>query len=524
MKFEFGDFILNLPSGQLLRGNEEVALEPRAFAVLSHLVQNHHRLITKDELVEVIWGGRFISDAAISTVIKTVRRAVDDDGKAQKLVRTMHGRGFRFVGTLREIETAKVSEDVPAELERPNAIEPPEGGRPSIAVLPFRRIGQADTYDAIADAVPSELISSFSRLRWLHVVARGSTFRFRDVELDKSEIHRVLGAKYCLTGDVEIFGTELAITVELSDTRNNVVLWGERLSGKIDDVHQMRIDIVNLVTSSLELHISINEAARARLRQPEFLDAWSLYHLGLRHMYRFNPRDNAIAADHFARATVLDPNFARAYAALSFTSFQVAFLNYKPDATTEIADAERFAEKCVELDPTEAFGNFTYGRSQWLRGDPNAGQAWIQRSISLSPSYASAIYAHGWGDMMAGRGHDAVKQYDHAMALSPLDPFLYAMQTAKGFALLHENDLQAACEWANKGAHAPGTHYLCLAIAAGINKIAGNETRANNWTAHTFERRPDASVAQFFKAFPLEDQRVSTALRQALQELGFPDE
>lgn len=523
MKFHFDEFILDLSLGQLSRRNEDVAVEPRAFALLSYLVENRERLISKDELVEKIWDGRFISDAAISTLIKTARRAVDDDGKSQKLIRTVHGRGFRFVGSLQKPDVARVTPDVPPESEPQGLQQAMAGGRPSIAVLPFRQIGQSETYGAMADAVPSELIASLSRLRWLRVVARGSTFRFRDGAPDMTEVRNALGATYCLTGDVEIFGSNLAISVELSDTRDGQIVWGERMSGKIDDVHQMRIDIVNLVISALELHISLNEAEHARLRAPESLDAWSLFHLGLRHMYRFNRTDNAIAESHFTRATELDPEFARAYAALSFTNFQVAFLNYKADASVEIANAQRFAERSVELDPMDPFGNFTYGRSQWLRGEPENGQAWIERSINLSPSFARAIYAHGWADVMAGRGVAAVEQLDTAMALSPLDPFLYAMQSAKGLALLHENDLQAASSWADQGARQPGAHYLIGAIAAGINQIAGNEGQAQYWADQTLKRRPDASIAQFFVAFPFRDEPVSKALQDALATLGIPD-
>jgi TolB-like protein len=318
------------------------------------------------------------------------------------------------------IPAAPAAEPVPAMPSGPDI----DGGRPSIAVLPFRLIGSTEAYGAIADAVPAELISSLSRLRWLRVVARGSTFRFRDATPDLDAIREKLGAGYCLSGDVEVFGSGLAISVELSDTREGRVVWGERLSGKVDDVHQMRSDIVNLVTSSMELHISLNEAERVRLRSPESLDAWSVYHVGLRHMYRFNRNDNTIAAQLLTRATELDPGFARAYAARSFTQFQIAFLRYETDTTAAIENARRFAEKCVELDPFDPFGNFTYGRSHWLRGDPEAGQAWLERAVSLSPSFAQGIYAPGWADMMAGRGREAVRQYDTAIGLSPLDPFL----------------------------------------------------------------------------------------------------
>ncbi len=522
MIYCFGPFSLNLTLGQLSRDGEEVAVEPRAFTLLCYLVENRDRLVTKDELVEHVWAGRFITDTAISTLIKTARRALDDDGKAQRLIRTVHGRGFRFVGT--------VEMTVLAEVRRDTAPDPAPGGpaqepgeQPSIAVLPFRLIGQTQTYGAIADAVPSELISSLSRLRWLKVVARGSTFRFRGEMPDMDAIRTKLGASYCLSGEVEIFGSDLALTVELADTRDGRIVWADRQSGKVDDVHQMRTDIVNHVTMAMELHISLNEAERARLRAPQTLDAWSLYHLGLRHMYRFNATDNAIAADHFARAVALDPNFARAHAARSFTSFQAAFVNYGSDRDVDIDNARRFAERCLELDPMDPFGNFTYGRSYWLRNDHDSGQTFLDKAIGLSPSFSHGMYAHAFTNLIAGRGAEAVAKLDDAIRLSPLDPFLYAMQSAKGFSLAHMGDLDQACHWLDAGSRQPGAHYLVSIIAAAINRIADNNDQARHWTERTLQLRPDASIEQFFVAYPLRDPALRSTVHTALRDLGFAE-
>lgn len=522
MIYRFDPFTLDLSLGHLLRDGEEVAIEPRAFALLCYMVENRGRLISKTELVENIWGGRFISDTAISTLIKTARRAVDDDGKAQRLIRTVHCRGFRFAGTVTPSAAAEIRQVFSGDTT-PDGTAEIFGGQPSIAVLPFRQIGESEAFRAIADAVPSELISSLSRLRWLKVVARGSTFRFRDDTPNMDSIRTALGASYCLTGDVEIFGANLVLSVELVDTRDSHIVWGDRLSGKIDDVHQMRTDIVNLVTSAMELHISLNEADRARLRSPESLDAWSLYHLGLRHMYRFNASDNAIAADHFARAVKLDPGFARAHAARSFTSFQSAFVNYRSDRIVEIENARRYAEKCLELDPMDPFGNFNYGRSYWLLNDHESGQTFLERSVGLSPSFSHGMYAHAFTNLMAGRGAQAISELETAISLSPLDPFLYAMQTAKGFSLLHTGDLGQACQWADIGSRQPGAHYLVTVIAAAIHQIAGNPAQAQYWAERTLQLRSNASIQQFFQAYPLRDETVKHSVQSSLVELGFSE-
>lgn len=544
MKYGFGDFSIDTALGELHRDGDVVAVEPRAFALLCFLVENRDRMVTKDDLIEALWGGRVVSDAAISTVVKNARKVLDDDGKAQRFIRTIHGRGFRFVAEGVSVESGKERGTASRNAEvrggdEPAKVEGHAGARdglildvdipaldkigqgPSVAVLPFQALGALDAYGAIADAIPSELISSLSRLRWLKVVARGSSFKFRDRQPDLELVRRSLGANYCLVGDVEVFPPTLAIALELSDTRTGRVIWAERLSGKIEDVHQMRSEIVALVTSALELHIPLNEVELARLKAPESLDAWSVYHLGLQHMYRFTKDDNLLAASYLKRATDLDPNFARAFAARSFTSFQAAFLRYGADRQVDVNEAQQFAERSLELDPLDPFGNFNFGRVHWLNEEPEAGQAWIQRSISLSPSFAQGHYAHAWADAMAGDSTSALDHLDKAIALSPLDPFLYAMQSAKGFALMQTGDLVAAGYWAEQGARQPGAHHLIAAVAAAINKLAGEEEKAAYWTRVALSKRPDTSVAQFLNAFPFEDPAVRQLYSDAMLSLGF---
>ncbi|MGI9325164.1 MAG: winged helix-turn-helix domain-containing protein, partial [Pseudomonadales bacterium] len=214
MIYAFDQFRLDLQRGELRRNDAELSLEPRAFALLCLLIENHDRLVSKDEVLEKVWDGRIVSDTAISTVIKSTRKVLGDDGSTQRFIRTVRGRGYRFAAVVRLVG-AEPNPLVPSELPHsPEAVQP----RPSLAILPFSLVGYAGELSAIADAIPAELISSLSRLRWIQVIARGSSFRFRDQDPNLDVIRETLGANYCLTGIVEIFSNALTIAVELSDT------------------------------------------------------------------------------------------------------------------------------------------------------------------------------------------------------------------------------------------------------------------------------------------------------------------
>jgi len=527
MIYRFGPFELDLARVELRADGEACPVEPQVFALIALLVENRERLVSKDELIEKVWDGRIVTDAAIASRVKSARQALGDDGQAQRFIRTVHGRGFRFVAEARAAHDVTATPAIAAESAsagrtEPAAVELQERvTRPSIAVLPFRLIGDAGPYAAIADALPHELIAELSRLRWLFVTARGSSFRLRAPDADLREIGRLLGVHYCLSGTVEVTGARLAVTVELADTRDTSVVWADRYAGAVDDVHQVREDIRSRVLGALEIQIPFHEAHLARLTVTENLDAWSAYHLALQHMYRFNRADNAAAAALFTQAVRQDPGFARAHAGLSFVHFQTAFLRHTDDLAGEIELARRFAQRGVDLDPLDPFVNFAMGRTFWLEGDLERGLGWLERSTSISPNYAQGIYARAWTETLAGRGLEGRRHVDLAMRLSPLDPLYYAMLGTRAFTHMVLGEDGLAADWAERAARSPGAHVLIAMIASVAHALAGDPGRARDWAANVRERNPALTRGDFFRAFPMKPEGTRARTSDALAQLGF---
>jgi len=231
MIYGFENFELDTLKAELRKDGADVALEPQVFSLLCLLIENAERLVSKDEIIEKVWDGRIVSDSALASRIKTLRAALGDDGKAQRFIRTAHGQGFRFVA---ETRNRAAPPSAPDERDEPR---PDLSAKPSIAILPFRLVGVAGANAGVADALPDELISVLARLRWLFVIARGTAFRFRPPEQDVVEIGAALGVRYCLTGTIEITGDKIVVAVELAETKNGGVIWGERFSTQIDDIH-----------------------------------------------------------------------------------------------------------------------------------------------------------------------------------------------------------------------------------------------------------------------------------------------
>jgi TolB-like protein len=514
MLYRFESFELDTARVELRENGEARPVERQVFALLALLVENRERLVSKDEILEKVWDGRIVSEAAVSSRVKSARQALGDDGKSQRFIRTVHRQGFRFVASVR------AERDEPVVVETTTGpTEPAE--RPSIAVLPFRLVGDAGPWAAIADALPHELIAELSRLRWLFVTARGSSFRLRAADIDANEVGRLLGVRYCLSGTVEVAGSRLAVTLELVDTRSGGVVWADRFAGAIDAVHSIRAEIRARILAALEVQIPLHEASLARLTVTANLDAWSAYHLGLQHIYRFNRKDNAAAAALFAHAVARDPGFARAHAGLSFVHFQTAFLRNTDDVPAEVALARRHAERGVDLDPLDPFVNFTMGRTFWLEGDLDGSLGWLERSTAISPNYAQGIYARAWTETLAGRGLEGRDHVDFAMQLSPLDPLYYAMLGTRAFTHIAQGEDVEAAAWAERAARSPGAHVLIAMIAAAAQALAGDEARAAAWAASVRERNAALARADFFRSFPMKSAAMRKRMSEALERLGF---
>ncbi len=519
MIYQFEQFELDMARFELHEDGAVHPLEPQVFALLAYLVEHRDRLVPKNELFEKLWDGRVVTDSALTSRIKSARQAVGDSGKAQRFIKTIHSKGFRFVADVQITHSPSLV--LPGDgTEKPDvSIETSQ--RPSIAVLPFRNLADASPYDTLAEGLAHELITELARLRWLLVIARGSSFRFREANLDLREVGRLLGVRYCLSGGLEVSGRQITVMTELADTRTGEVIWGERYTGYVDDVHAVRAEIKSKILTSLEIQIPLHEAARARLISSDNLDAWSAYHLGLQHLYRFNRKDNAAAAELFGRAVKQDENFARAHAGLSFVHFQTAFMHQTDDIPGEIALARSCAQRGLDIDPLDPFANFTMGRSYWLVSDLDSARSWLERATSLSPNYAQGMYALAWTNTIAGAEQDGRDQLDLAMRLSPLDPLYYAMLGARGFTHIARGEYAEAVVWTDQAARSPGAHVFMALLAAVAQALAGDTSRAAAWAADVRERGPLLSGVDFFRGYPVKAEPMRTKIADALQGLGF---
>lgn len=289
------------------------------------------------------------------------------------------------------------------------------------------------------------------------------------------------------------------------------------------EIAAFREVVASAVLAALELRIPLHEADRAQRKSFEALDAWEAFHLGLRHVYRFTREGNAEAARLFERATVLDPYFAPAFAARSFTSFQDVVMSYTTDRDRSVTEVRRFAERGIEIDPLDPASNFAMGRNLLLSRDAEGGVEWLDRALDLNPSYAKAHYSRGFAKLWSPRVDDAGASIAASIRLSPLDPLMGPMLSNLGVVALGAGRLAEAADLAARGARRAPNHFILVMMAAATAALTGDFAAAARWREAVLARMPGASVAQFRGAVPYSAPGIGQMIGEGLRLAGFPD-
>jgi len=520
MRFTFADFTLDADSFELKRGSRLVALEKKNFELLKFLLENRSTAVSKDDILAAIWPSVTVTDASLSTAIGQIRKALGDDGRAQKFIRTIHGFGFRFVAEV-SIPGDQFSSAVAPMSPDVSAPDTYHTNRPTLAVLPFSLIGAEAQTDAIAEAIPAELIATLSRLRWIKIIARGSSFRFSNTPSDFGDVLSQLNATYVLTGTVEVQGDKNVIIVELTDCRTHTLVWAQSFVVKRDDVLQTRERIARDIVSVLEIQVPLNEADRLVHVPSENLDAWGHYHLGVRHMQSYSRKNNLIAEGHLKKALALDPSFARAEAALSYTEFQNHFQMFDTDTSRHRTLALQHAERAIAKDQLDPYCALNYGRAKWLYGEVEEAMVWAERALNLNPNYAFGRYNNAIFHNILCNAETAELEVSDALTLSPLDPHRHWMLATKGLATLLKGDDAEAVTCVEQALHAPIPHLYIFMISAIVFSCTGHEEKARACVMRVRERGVPFGSRDFLFHYNFRDHARRTKIEDALTQLGI---
>jgi DNA-binding SARP family transcriptional activator/TolB-like protein len=403
----------------------------------------------------------------------------------------------------------------------PAAAESRPRRRRSIAVMPFSETTgpEASGRARLADGLTEDIITRLAKLRVLFVIARGTVYALGERGIGAQEAGRLLQVEYIASGSVRRHPDRLSVVVEVVDTEDARIVWTDEIQGGLDETFSVLDSIVDRIVTAIADGIEAAECQRALLRPPSSLDAWQAYHRGLWHMYRFTADDNLQAAQLFQAALALDPTFSRAYAGLSFTHFQSAFLQLTPDADRHVQLALRSAGESIRADDRDPAAHWALGRALWLDRQQDESLTELQRSVELSPNFALGHYTLGFVQCQAGDARAAIEASDHSRQLSPFDPLQFGMLASRAVALVRLGELDEAARWAVRAAGRPNAHAHILAIAAECLALVERRDEARQFVSRVRERVPSYDVESFLRAFRF-DRDTESLFRHGARQIG----
>ena len=393
--------------------------------------------------------------------------------------------------------------------------------KPSIAVLPFANIGDDPEQGYFADGIVEDLITALSRIRWLFITARNSSFTYKGRTVDVKQVGREMGVRYVVEGSVRRAGSRIRVSVQLVDATTGYHLWANNFDREMEDMFVLQDEIIDKISAAIEPELGAAERERAVRRPPDSLKAWGLYQLGLNQMYRFTADGNREAHRLLSLAAADDPLFAAPLGAQAYIWFLDCLLGFANDPELACAEAVNAGRAAVARDGKEPMAHFGLGRALSATNNTEAAIKSLETSLELNPNFALGHLGLGVALLNAGRNQDALTTLDIAIRLSPHAPILWTMENARATVQVElgayeeaVSDAQRACRHSNTSFHC----YLTLASA-----LANLDRCEEAQEAHDalFELWPDFSMRRFARMQSLVQIASTPRWREGLRKAGF---
>jgi TolB-like protein len=525
VRFLFADCVLDTDQRELTRGSERVALGPQAFDLLVYLVQHRERVVSKENLLEGVWSGRFVSESTLSSQINAVRKAVGDSGEDQRLIRTFARKGFRFVGQVRQEQPSRVGASAQPELHLARA-QPqdapilPLPDKPSIAVLPFENLSGDPEQEYFADGMVEDITTALSRLRWLFVIARNSSFMYKGRPVDVKQVGRELGVRYVLEGSVRKAGGCVRISAQIIEAETGIHLWAESYDRAIDEIFALQDEVTMRVVGTIVPSLREAEIERVKRKRPESFDAHDLVMRALPHIFTYMPDGAAKALPLLERALVLEPDYSTAHGLLAccheFLFTRAGFRMENRNAAIRHAHAAithgqddamalahgAFVIAMVEHDRVTAFESF-------------------EQAIAVSPSSPLTFFLGGLALAYGGEAERAIDWAERALRLSPFDRLKVCSYHALAIGHFLRERYEEAADAGRRAVQCnPGFSVSQSLLVAPLVKL-GRIEEAKAVATRVVALQPSFSAGGFCAALAL-PAALATPLTETWRAAGLP--
>jgi adenylate cyclase len=417
--FLFEDF--RLDRGGLSRRDQSGTFVPapigsRALEILAVLIARPGELVTRDEIIAKVWPGTVVEYSNIAVQIAALRRQLDRGRTQGSCIQTVPGRGYRLIAPATRVRAEATAYAVAL----PTTAVPPLPDKPSIAVLPFQNISGDPEQEYFADGMVEEIITALSRIRWLFVIARNSSFAFKGQPIDVNQVGRELGVRYVLEGSVRKAGGRVRITAQLIDASDRTHLWADRFEGSLENVFDLQDKVASTVAGVIEPTLQAAETARSRSRPITDLTAYDLFLRALAHSLSYERDQLTQAVDLLQQVIERDPLYGPALALAAHCHRNFAVMNWTEDLEAVRQTSVGLARQALRVGPDDpdvlGLAAVTFG---YFGEDIGVAVGLIDRCLALNPSYARAWHWSGLLRVFAGQPERAHDDFQNYLRLSP---------------------------------------------------------------------------------------------------------
>jgi len=502
--FLFEDHAIDPARRELTRNGAAVRVEPQVFDLLIYLIRNRDRVLSKDDLIEGVWGGRIVSESTLATRLNAARRAIGDDGKRQRFIRTAPRKGVRFVAEVREQGMpARAGDASRAEGGAGPPLPSPIVDRPSIAVLPFDNLSEDRAFEIVADGLVEDVIALLARVPGFFVIARASSLIYRQRSCEIRQVGLELGVRYVVTGSVRGSGPRMRVVVQLIEAESGTQLWASRYDVESGDTLDLQDRIAREIALELEPALTKAEMAVVRRRRTDNIDAWSHYRqaVGTIALCGWNEESIAEGVYHLRKAIVVDSSFALARALLALFQAFGANLSLVEDAAAAKDDALAEAERAVAIDPHGSDVLGYAGCALADVGELERGHELLDRAVELDPSNAQARIALGATQVRLRRFDLGIDNLRLGMRLSPRDFRLTFWGMILADALVRADRLDEALAEASSAARRDSRLYGARIVVAWVMAKRDRMEEARQALAEARRIRPRLSLDEIKRFF-----------------------
>ncbi len=457
--FRVGDWDVDPTSCRVTRGDREVPIEPLLMDVLVYLADHRDEVVSGDRLVDEVWTARIVADGAVYRAIAQLRRLLGDDARRPAYIETIPKRGYRLIADVVALPSPE-SVPAPAQEAPTAALTPPAGSRrvgrltvatltvalvglgwlslrpgspvrqasppasaPSIAVLPFDNLGSDQDLTYFSDGLTEEILNSLAQLDGLQVVARTSSFAFREKPRDVRRIGDTLGVNHILEGSVRRADDTVRITAQLINADTGYHLWSQTFDRREDEILAMQREVSDAVARALRIKMLPTARSTARAVVDLNGEAYELFLLGAHHQRLVTAQSLAKAQGYFQQVIELEPDYAPAYAALANNYALLVQYNEEP-LEENGPKALSLINKALSLDPDSSAAHHARGLVHFYGQDYAAAASAFQYASVLSPQNSSHLGMLARALHVSGRSAQALPFIERAVAIDPISPFV----------------------------------------------------------------------------------------------------